>query len=156
MSEAEAHVAGAEAEIDGVQGGDGVAIHGDVNGSGRGIVSELHVMPAASGGKRGGAALGADAHALAAIHVKDAVVHGLLVGGVDGEVGIVEVRFIAVRKDDEKRVAERFDIELDGDTAIGGLVRQRELDGAARAGQRSSIMHQTQDGYAILLGDRPI
>src|SRR5579859_6419367 len=87
---ADAYFAGAEAKIDGVQGGDGVAVHGDVNGAGGGVVSEFHVMPAASGGQRGGAAIGADADALAAINVKDAVVHGLLVGGVEGEVGVVE------------------------------------------------------------------
>jgi len=121
-----------ETQIDRVQRGERLAIHQHIHGPGDGVVGQLHVMPAPRSGKRCRAVLRADTHALAAIDVKNTVMHGLFRRCVHGEMRIVEMTCVVVSKRDEQRPAERPDIRFESHTAVLGKIRQRELNRAAR------------------------
>ena len=85
-----------------MQGWHRLPVDGNFNGSGDGIMRQPDVIPMAARRECCRAALGAYAHALAAIHVKDAVVHRLHRRRIRGEVSIVEVGRITIRQDDQQ------------------------------------------------------
>ena len=111
---AQADFARTQTHIHGAQGGYGFAVHRNSNGTRYRIMSQCCVIPMIVLRKSRWTVGIADAHALAAVNVEDAVVHRNQFAAVDGKMRIVEVRRILIRKDDDEGLAERLHLQLLG------------------------------------------
>src|SRR5690242_7510366 len=118
VERAQAHLAWSQAEIDRLQRGYPMTVYTHADRSGCSIVRQRHVMPASGSRKCRWTPLGADAHALATVNMKDAVVHGLLGRSIDGQVGVVVVRFIAIGENDHQGTAERSYVHFHGKAPV--------------------------------------
>jgi hypothetical protein len=72
--------------------------------------------------------------------VKDAIVHRLLGRLIRGQMGVVEMRGVAVGKGDQQRAAERLYVGLERHAAIILDLCQRKLYWTARPRKRPPVL----------------